>query len=611
MIHVVLSDFTSDQLERLRRERDEAANAALAPQREAEKARQAEVEALHRDYHEAWAAGHYVRALFLWFRILFARDAASIPAAVAAPMSDAEHILRSGDAGQRAVIDRLASQLDDQWVALSGYTNHRGEIDTVLIGPDGVACIEIKALNAQLTIDGDDWVRRRIGRRGDVLDGPSPVLDKGGRSPSRQLNEPTEHLDQWLQRHGFSTPIQRWVVLAHANSTLGSVRNLTVDAVAHVAQLNAADLFARRKIVALTTNELIRLRDLIERDHRHQAARRARASATPGRAANASVQGHGSGEKGNRAAPAPARAPATPPDKYADLPVHPLRRTDAESLQDRRISVLADMSRRVASGTAGEEQRRKLLDAVVHDLVMRDQPSDVPRLLVKLRREPATAVVQEMIDQAMQVFEFDDRCLVGLVVPVAVRYRSFGKDILTRGLANKGAVGALGPVVARFLSARQVVFDRRLYEQSSLADISARQWQDYLLRLETHGWDAAPAAMPLSIGQQDDDRWVVVCIVGVAVLEPDVGAGLRKVSRIPLSPVVESFFEMAMIEFDPTRMTQASIEEASSWGLWTMPQGLRAAATARHRIAMGLQDQATAFSMPGPGLVSPRPIAPR
>lgn len=596
MIHVVLSDFTSDQLERLRRERDEAASAALAPQREAEKTRQAEVDALHRDYREAWAARQLVRALTLWFRILFTPDVKAMPAAVAAPMSDAEHILRSGDAGQRVVIDRLASQLDDQWVALSGYTNHRGEIDAVLIGPDGIACIEIKALNAQLTIDGDDWVRRRIGRRGDVLDGPSPVLDKGGRSPSRQLNEPTEHLDQWLQRHGFSTPIQRWVVLAHANSTLGSVRNLTVDAVAHVAQLNAADLFARRKIVALTTSELIRLRDLIERDHRHQAARRARASATPGRAANASVQGHGSGEKGNRAAPAPARAPATPPDKYADLPVHPLRRTDAESLQDRRISVLADMSRRVAAGTAGDEQRHKLLEAVVHDLVMRDQPSDVPRLLVKLRREPAVTALQEIIDEAMQVFEFPDRSLVGLVVPVSVRNRSFGEEVLTRSLANPSSMRVLEPTVAKALSAQRVIFDRRLYVYSDLADVGAKQWRDYLLGLEARGGDTDPVATQMTIGPQHDGSWVVACVVGVAVCDPDTGAVARRWGRINLKPVVEGMFETAMLGDDSGNMMPATMQELASWGLWTLRPGLQAAAAARHRISMGLQGASDTFS---------------
>lgn len=588
MIHVVLSDFTSNQLERLRRARDEAANAALAPQREAEKARQAEVDALHRDYHEAWAARRIVHALILWFRILFTPDAKATPAAAAAPMSDAEHILRSGDAGHRAVIDRLASQLDDQWVALAGYTNHRGEIDIVLIGPDGIACIEVKALNAQLTIDGDEWVRRRIGRHGDVLDGPSPVLDKGGRSPSRQLNEPTEHLGQWLQRHGFSTPIQRWVVLAHTKSTLGSVRNLTVDAVAHVAQLNAADLFARRKIVGLTTNELIRLRDLIERDHRHQAARRARASATPRSAANASMQADGSGE--NPAASAPAR------DKYADMPVHPLRRTDAESLQDRRISVLADLSRRVASGTAGEEQRRKLLDAVVHDLVMRDQPSDVPRLLVRLRREPAMSALQQIVDEAMQVFEFPDRGLVGLVVPVSVRNRSFGEEFLTRSLANSNSLRVLEATVAKALSVPRAVFDRRLYAHSDLAEVGAKRWRDYLVALEAQGGDADPVAVPMTIGPQHDGSWVVSCILGVAVCDPDAASAARKWGRINLKPLVEGMFEIAMVGDDSGNLVPATMQEKASWGLWTLRPGLQAAAAAHHRIGMGLQGASDTFS---------------
>lgn len=603
MIHVILSDFTSDQLKRLRKAREEAAEVALAPYREAERSRLVDVEAQHREYHEAWSARRYLRALVLWVKILFTAGPKPVPAVAVSPISDAEHILQSGDAGQRLVIDRLAAQLDDRWIALSGYMNRRGEIDVVLIGPDGIACVEVKAMNAQLTIDGDYWVRRRIGRSGDVLDGPSAVVDKGGRSPSRQLNEPTEHLSQWLQRYGFGTTIQRWVVLAHANSTLADVRDLTVDAVVHVTQLNAPELLARKKI-ALTANDLARLRDLIERDHWHHAALRSRSATSWQRIANAPKQDALPEGQGHPRTPQPSHRPG-------DLPVNSWRPPTAESLHERRLLVLADMCRRIAAGTAGEDQRPKLLSAVVHDLLIRDQPSETPDLLAKLRREPATEVVQQMIDKAMQVFEFDDRCLVGLVVPVAVRYRSFGKDILTRGLANKGAIGALGPVVARILSARQVVFDRRLYEQSNLADLSARQWRDYLLGLETHATEAAAATTPMTIGLHNADQWVVVCITGVAVFEPGVGAAMRELDRLRLSPVIESFFEMAMIEFDPRRQTPASIEEASSWGLWTVPQGLRAAATARHRIAMGLQGQATAFSTPGRDLAPPRPIAPR
>jgi len=593
MIHVVLSDFTSDQLERVRRARAEAENAVSLSRHEAAKARAAAIEARHREYREAWATGRYVRALVLWFKILFSPELAPPPVEAWSPVSDAEQILRAGDAGQRLVIDRLAAQLDDQWIALSGYTNRRGEIDTVLVGPAGIACIEVKALNAQLTIDGDEWVRRRIGRSGDILDGPSPVLDRGGRSPSRQLSEPTQHLTQWLQRHGCSFPLHRWVVLAHANSTLGNVHNLTVDAVVHVNHLNAAQLFARKEIVELVPNDLERLRDLIERDHRHHAALRSRASGT--RPEDSSKTHHAAPRDGQGKPPWEQRARGG----YADLPVSPWRPPNPDSLHERRLSVLADLSRRIAAGTAGEDQRRKLLNAVVQDLVNRDEPSETPDLLMSLRRGPAAAVVQQMVDEAMQVYELADRSLVGLVVPVSVRYRSFGEEALPRCLAGGASLRALGPIMAKALSARQVIFDRRLYEQSSLSKLSAKQWRDYLLGLDTLQANAQAATAPMTIGPRLDGQWVVVCIVGVAVCEPAASAGMRRLGRIPLSPVVEAMFETSMLALDPRHMVSATVEESASWGVWTVPPGLRAAAALGDRIAIGLQGASSSrFSTP-------------
>ena len=591
MIHVVLSDFTSDQLAKRRQAREDAESAALAPFREAEKLRQAGVEALHRDYQAAWAAGRYLWAIVLWFRILLAPGPQELPTRSSSTLSDAERILQSGDAGQRSVIDRLAAQLDDGWIALSGYTNHRGEIDTVLVGPEGVACIEVKALNAQLTIDGDEWIRRRIGRSGDVLDGPSAVLDMGGRSPSRQLNEPADHLRLWLQRHGLSMPIHRWVVLAHANSTLGSTRNLTVDAVVRTEHLGVRTLLAKRPIVPLTTHELGRIRELIERDHRHHAARRSKSSTA----------------SNDKVAPTLAQLPQETPEPvlpmpqhggYAGIPKNPPRREETESLHQRRISQLAAVARRIAAGTVRDDQRDKLQAAISHDIVVREEPVDTPDLLEHVRREPAAEVVRQMIDDAMQVFEFADRSLVGLVVPVSVRYRSFGEDRLTRSRANEGNLQTLEHVLRKTLGAERVIFDRRLYAPSDLADLSAKRWRDYLAGLEGAGADAEAAATPMAIDQSNHGRWLVVCIVGVAVRQPDSSDAVRW-ARIPLPRLIEDQLQMAMIELDPKRMVFASTEESASWGLWTLPAGLRAAASASHRIAMGLQGQSSStYSTP-------------
>jgi len=261
MIHVVLSDFTSDEPARLKRAREEAFESEMAQFRELDIKRQADAAELRRQYDDAWTAGRYLFAVVLWFRILFAPGPESPPLPKMAAVTAAERILESGDAGQRAVIEQLASRLDDRWIALSGYFNRRGEVDIVLIGPGGIGCIEVKTLNAEVTVDGDVWSRQFRGRHGQAIGTPGLVLDKGGRSPSRQLNEPAEHLRLWLQRHGVAMQLQRWVVLAHANSRVGQVRNLMVDAVMRTEELDVDRLMGATRPAHFGSQEIAHVTD--------------------------------------------------------------------------------------------------------------------------------------------------------------------------------------------------------------------------------------------------------------------------------------------------------------------------------------------------------------
>lgn len=43
--------------------------------------------------------------------------------------------------------------------AISGYTNQKGEIDQILVGPNGVICIEVKYMNGYISCVGDAWSR--------------------------------------------------------------------------------------------------------------------------------------------------------------------------------------------------------------------------------------------------------------------------------------------------------------------------------------------------------------------------------------------------------------------------------------------------------------------
>jgi hypothetical protein len=71
--------------------------------------------------------------------------------------TDTEARIRAGIAGEQLVATELGRALDDDWTLLRGYRNRRGEIDHLLLGPKGLFAIEVKNVNATVSIDGDRW----------------------------------------------------------------------------------------------------------------------------------------------------------------------------------------------------------------------------------------------------------------------------------------------------------------------------------------------------------------------------------------------------------------------------------------------------------------------
>jgi hypothetical protein len=108
-----------------------------------------------------------------------------------------------------------------------GYRNRRGEIDQLLLGPSGLFAIEIKNLNATVHVDGDRWRADKYDNYGNLVE-QRVIADRKGRSPSVQLNEPADALEQFLHARSQPVAIQRLVVLTHHKSRLGRCRNLTV-----------------------------------------------------------------------------------------------------------------------------------------------------------------------------------------------------------------------------------------------------------------------------------------------------------------------------------------------------------------------------------------------
>ena len=96
-----------------------------------------------------------------WLRLAFAgwreKRAVPRPPIPAAGHTDLEEKLRAGIAGEQLVAVELGRVLDDDWTLLRGYRNRRGEIDHMLLGPNGLFAIEVKNLNATVHVDGDRW----------------------------------------------------------------------------------------------------------------------------------------------------------------------------------------------------------------------------------------------------------------------------------------------------------------------------------------------------------------------------------------------------------------------------------------------------------------------
>ena len=164
-----------------------------------------------------------------WLRLIFAVWTERKPPTPTphANDTDTEEKIRAGIAGEQLVATELGRALDDDWTLLRGYRNRRGEIDHLLLGPKGLFAIEVKNINATVSIDGDRWRADKYDNYGNLVE-QREVADRKGRSPSEQLNEPAAELERFLHERGQRVTVQRVVILAHKRSRIGPRRHPTV-----------------------------------------------------------------------------------------------------------------------------------------------------------------------------------------------------------------------------------------------------------------------------------------------------------------------------------------------------------------------------------------------
>ncbi len=182
-----------------------------------------------------------------------------------------EESIRAGRGAEQLVAENLGRALNGDWVLFCGYRNRRGEIDGLLLGPTGLFAYEVKYHNATVYIDGDNWQSEKSDKYGNLVSDRTPMRDKGGRSPSLQLNEPAAALAEWLRKRGHQVAVTPVVLLTHERARVGSNRNPTVRVETSVQGL--LDL-TRQSPATLTARDRAEIGQLIRDDHKHHEQRR-------------------------------------------------------------------------------------------------------------------------------------------------------------------------------------------------------------------------------------------------------------------------------------------------------------------------------------------------
>lgn len=216
------------------------------------------------------------RRWLAWLRGVLAvrrvRRSAPAQPRMAGQPTDEQSKLAAGVAGEQFVADELGRALSDDWVLLRGYKNRRGEIDHLLLGPKGLVAIEVKNINGTVHCEGDSWRVDKFDQYGNLVEQYS-LGDASARhrSPSVQLNEPADELEEFLRSRGADVGVLRVVLLAHPRSKVGTCRRATVSIFTRTSDVTKLLTKVKQPFDAPTR---AKLEDLIVRDHRHHARRR-------------------------------------------------------------------------------------------------------------------------------------------------------------------------------------------------------------------------------------------------------------------------------------------------------------------------------------------------
>lgn len=191
-----------------------------------------------------------------------------------APAGLQEQLWAVGQEGEAVLTHALTARFDAAWTIIAGFRNWKGEIDRLLVGPGGVFAFEVKHHSGRIHCSGDTWWRDKEDRYGNTVEWGLTIADRGGRGPSRQLNEPTDQLQRALQNVVPGLAVKRIVVFTNDRASFGDLMNSTVNFVATIGELDMGYIVKCAETI-LVPEELKSVLEAVRRQHEaRQAAKK-------------------------------------------------------------------------------------------------------------------------------------------------------------------------------------------------------------------------------------------------------------------------------------------------------------------------------------------------
>lgn len=242
---IELSNFAGSKALRLKAEREARYEAAVQHYEQAAAHRLERIDLSRRELIANWRHREFWLAFKAWLDLRRAKRLPVPRPPVLEEPSKEELQYAAGEAGESRLSLYLRERLDRRWTILHGYKNRLGEIDILLVGPKGVFAFEVKAQRGVFHTDGSRWWYDKYDNYGNLVEQALPLADKGDRGPDRQLNEPANLLEKFLESRGCKVLIMRAIVLVNERARLGEMRDVGVHLVAPLAALDLDRLFAR------------------------------------------------------------------------------------------------------------------------------------------------------------------------------------------------------------------------------------------------------------------------------------------------------------------------------------------------------------------------------